>query len=185
MEFTEEQQTKLDQAKEILQELGLPPVQYNDHSPLVFLALANVKPDEAWEVATAPLLPTYVITDFIRNHYGKDYKPNSREMIRRQTLHQFEQARIIDHYQGDPTRPTNSKNNNYSLNQPIIDILKAYHNGDWKQQIEVFKQAVTSHGPVSPKRWIELDQSFRNYKVGLVYVTAFPDRAEFRKMRLI
>jgi hypothetical protein len=61
----------------------------------VFLALANVKPNEAWEVATAPLLPTYVIMDFIRNHYGKDYKHNSRETIRRQTLHQFEQARII------------------------------------------------------------------------------------------
>jgi adenine-specific DNA-methyltransferase len=42
-------------------------------------------------------------------------------------------------------------------------------------------EAVTSHGPVSPKRWIELEQAFKDCKVGLVYVTAFPDRAEFRK----
>jgi len=292
LEFTEEQQTKLKHAKKILQELGLPPAQYNDRSAWVFLALANVKPDEAWAVATAPLLPTYVIMDFIRNHYGKDYKPNSRETIRRQTLHQFEQARIIDRNRDAPKRPTNSKDNNYSLNQPIIDILKDYPNGDWEQKIEEFKQtvpglqalyerrlqkhqipitlpngdviklspgkhnqlhsdivhdfcsrfigedgrllyigdtassrkeggklmylesdyleglgvppmshdklpdvvvydekrewlflieAVTSHGPVSPKRWIELEQAFKDCKVGLVYVTAFPDRAEFRK----
>jgi adenine-specific DNA-methyltransferase len=109
LKFIEEQQTKLEQAKKILQELGLPPAQYNDRSAWVFLALANVKPNERWAVVTAPLLPTYVIMDFIRNHYGKDYKPNSRETIRRQTLHQFEQARIVDRNRDDPTRATNSR----------------------------------------------------------------------------
>ena len=54
MEFTEEQQTRLEQAKEILQELGLPPAQYNDRSAWVFLALANVKPTEPWKIAAAP-----------------------------------------------------------------------------------------------------------------------------------
>ena len=34
---------------------------------------------------------------------------------------------------------------------------------------------------VSPKRWVELEAAFDGCKVGLVYVTAFPDRAEFRK----
>jgi hypothetical protein len=292
LEFTEEQKNKLEEAKQILQELGLPPAQHNDRSAWVFLALANIKPDEAWENATAPLLPTYRIMEFIRSYYGKDYKPNSRETIRRQTLHQFEQARIIDRNRDDPKRPTNSKDNNYSLNQPIIDILEVYPNGDWKQKIEAFNQAapelkalyerstqkyqipitlpngkviklspgkhnelhaaivhdfcsrfigeggrllyigdtassrkeggklmylqsdyleglgilpmshdklpdvvvydekrewlflieaVTSHGPVSPKRRIELEQAFKGCKVGLVYVSAFPDRAEFRK----
>jgi hypothetical protein len=42
-------------------------------------------------------------------------------------------------------------------------------------------EAVTSHGPVSPKRWVELEKAFKDCTVGLVYVTAFPDRAEFRK----
>ena len=42
-------------------------------------------------------------------------------------------------------------------------------------------EAVTSHGPVSPKRWVELEEAFKDCNVGLVYVTAFPDRAEFRK----
>ncbi len=30
-------------------------------------------------------------------------------------------------------------------------------------------EAVTSHGPISPKRWIELEQSFKDCTVGLVY----------------
>lgn len=34
---------------------------------------------------------------------------------------------------------------------------------------------------MSPKRWVEFEEAFKNCKVGLVYVTAFPDRAEFRK----
>ncbi len=42
-------------------------------------------------------------------------------------------------------------------------------------------EAVTNHGPVSPKRWIELEDALRTCKVGRVYVTAFPDRSDFRK----
>ncbi len=36
------------------------------------------------------------IMQFIRKHYDQDYKPNTRETIRRQTLQEFEQARIVD-----------------------------------------------------------------------------------------
>ena len=42
-------------------------------------------------------------------------------------------------------------------------------------------EAVTSHGPVSPKRIIELEEFLKNCKAGKIYVTAFPDFAEFRK----
>ncbi len=42
-------------------------------------------------------------------------------------------------------------------------------------------EAVTSHGPVSPKRIIELEKILENCKAGKVYVTAFPDFKEFRK----
>jgi type II restriction enzyme len=42
-------------------------------------------------------------------------------------------------------------------------------------------EAVTSHGPVSPKRIIELETLLNKCKVGKVYVTAFPDMSEFKK----
>jgi type II restriction enzyme len=41
-------------------------------------------------------------------------------------------------------------------------------------------EAVTSHGPVSPKRQIELQEMFNECAVRLVFVTAFPDFATFK-----
>jgi hypothetical protein len=42
-------------------------------------------------------------------------------------------------------------------------------------------EAVTSHGPVSPKRLLELEEFLRNCKVGKIYVSAFLDISEFKK----
>ncbi len=42
-------------------------------------------------------------------------------------------------------------------------------------------EAVTAHGPVSPKRIVELEILLKDCKVGKVYVTAFPDMTEFKK----
>jgi len=132
-------QMKLAEAKALLTALGLPKAQCNDRSRWVFLALANIEPSDSWNTATAPLLPTVNIMEFIRNEYGMDYKPNSRETIRRQTLHQFEQARVVDRNRDDPARATNSKDNNYSLNQPILDILAVYPHGEWEDRVRCIK----------------------------------------------
>lgn len=42
-------------------------------------------------------------------------------------------------------------------------------------------EAVTSHGPMSPKRVFELEEMLAACPVGLVYVSAFPDMTEFRR----
>lgn len=52
---------------------------------------------------------------------------------------------------------------------------------DEKRQWLFLIEAVTSHGPVSPKRIVELEKFLKDCKVGKVYVTAFPDMAEFKK----
>ena len=126
---------KLNDAKKILRALGLPDKQCNDRSSWVFLALANIKPCDNWEQAASPLLPTYLIMDFIRQYYGKDYKPNSRETVRRQTLHQFEQAMIVTRNRDNPLRATNSKDNNYSLNGQILEIVKNFPNRNWENLV--------------------------------------------------
>jgi hypothetical protein len=45
----------------------------------------------------------------------------------------------------------------------------------------VLIEAVTSHGPVNPKRMIELKKLFRGFKAGPVFVTAFLDRKSMLK----
>jgi len=42
-------------------------------------------------------------------------------------------------------------------------------------------EAVTSHGPMTPKRLFELDNMLKQCTLNKTYVTAFPDFAEFRK----
>ena len=45
----------------------------------------------------------------------------------------------------------------------------------------VLLEAASSHGPVDSKRQAELADLFAQSAAGLVYVSCFPDRAEFRK----
>jgi hypothetical protein len=42
-------------------------------------------------------------------------------------------------------------------------------------------EAVTTHGPVSPKRHVELEKLFEGCKAGKIYVTAFLDFATYKK----
>ena len=144
MSTKKQRDAKLKQSKEILKALGLPKAQHNDRSGWVFLALADIRPESPWGKAASPLLPTVDIMQFIRKHYKQDYKPNSRETIRRQTLHQFEQARIVDRNRDDPSRPTNSKDNNYSLNESILAVLREYPAGEWRRKVEEYKQNSTA-----------------------------------------
>ena len=42
-------------------------------------------------------------------------------------------------------------------------------------------EAVTSHGPVTPKRVEELEDSLNNCTATRIYVSAFPDFRQFRR----
>jgi len=53
------------------------------------------------------------------------------------------------------------------------DVVLHYTDKNWLLLIE----SVTSHGPVDGKRHAELAELFRGSRSGLVYVTAFPNRA--------
>ena len=53
------------------------------------------------------------------------------------------------------------------------DVALNYAEKNWLLLVE----SVTSHGPVDGKRYAELTELFSGAKAGLVYVTAFPNRA--------
>lgn len=59
----------------------------------------------------------------------------------------------------------------------LPDIVLLDRRREWLFLIE----AVTSHGPMSPKRVFELQERLKGKKTGPVFVSAFPDMAEFRK----
>lgn len=277
--------TKRDDAKEILTSLGLPRRQQNERSCLTLLALAELVESTEWSKTKRPLLRIVDIMAWMRDHFDKDYAPNSRETIRRQTIHQFEQAQLVNRNPGDPSRPTNSGNTVYQLTTEATRVIKSFgkrtfasncrkfieqhgklsaaydkardlkkvsatlpggkrvkmspgkHNDLQRQIVEHFAprfapgsvvlylgdtankrlvidksllsrlkipemkhdklpdvvlydenrkwiflvEAVTTHGPISPKRYKELEAVFSKSPCERVYVTAFPDFTTFKK----
>ena len=59
----------------------------------------------------------------------------------------------------------------------LPDIVIYNEPKNWLYLIE----AVTSHGPMSPKRVVELEKFLNKCNAGKIYVSAFPDFSEFKK----
>jgi hypothetical protein len=277
---------KIEEAREILKALGLPPAQYNEMAALTFLAACNIKENDSWaDAARQSLGVTKGIMTFVNEYYGKAYAPNTRETFRRQVLHQFVQARVVDYNPDKPDLPVNSPNAHYALTNEALHVVQSYGTKKWEKALDNFLanigklsevylkgrelnkipvtlqngetirlsagkhnevqaaiveqfaprfanggtllylgdtakkdlfvdekklkdlgipidqhsklpdvviydtkrswlfliEAVTSHGPISPKRLLELEEFLKVCKTGKVYVTAFPNMTEFKK----
>ncbi len=64
--------------------------------------------------------------DWIRDEYGHEYKPNTRETLRRQTLHQFAEAQLVEQNPDQPDRPVNSPNWNYQVPAEALDLIRLF-----------------------------------------------------------
>jgi BsuBI/PstI restriction endonuclease domain/BsuBI/PstI restriction endonuclease HTH domain len=148
---------KIVAAMQILIELGLPRAQQNDRSALTLLALLHLQPEMDWKSVTAPLIGITPIMDWIRQHYGKQYKPNTRETIRRQTMHQFVLAGIALYNPDDPARPVNSPRAVYQVSPEVLALFKNYGKANWAKQVAVFQGDVkTLTAKYARKREMEL-----------------------------
>lgn len=278
---------KIREAQAALDALGLPPAQQIEIAALTLLALVELGPDDSWSAAQRnPRTVSKGIMAFIAERYGKVYAPNTRETVRRQVLHQFLQARLVDYNPFEPDLPTNSPRAHYAINVLALDALRAYGTSVWQEKVGAFVaahgslavayagrrssgklvpltlpdgrrielspgrhnevqkavvelfaprfapdgrllylgdtarktvvmesaalaelglptnehdklpdvvlydaarrwlfliEAVSSHGPMSPKRVIELSERLAGKQAGLVFVSAFPDMATFRR----
>lgn len=105
----------IEAAQQIIKSLGLPRTQQNEHSALCLLALLNLTPSKAWSDAENPLVGITPIMAWVREHYDKEYAPNTRETFRRQTIHQFCDAGIALY---NPDRPVNSPKTVYQI-EPV------------------------------------------------------------------
>jgi type II restriction enzyme len=118
---------KIEEARIILQDLGMPKSQQNDISALTLLALCSIKYNSSWSDAyRSSQTVTKGIMNFIKKEYQKDYAPNTRETFRRQVLHQFVQGEIADYNPDDPNLPTNSPNAHYAITNQALEVVKNY-----------------------------------------------------------
>jgi len=276
---------KIREAIDILECLGMPTAQANERSALSLLALTDMRPDREWSEAESPLIGITPIMSWMRDRYGKVYAPNTRETVRRQTMHQFVSGGIAAYNPDQPSRAVNSPSAAYQITPEALTLVQAYGTAIWEPLVEAFiasgkslaaqyakardmekvpvkipgggelqlspgehselikaivevfgghfvqqpeliyvgdtgqkvgcfdrdalaalgvvvdnhgkmpdvvlydrkrhwlilAEAASSHGPVDGKRHAELAKLFSTAKAGLVYVSAFPDRATMRK----
>ena len=278
--------SKIQEAQVILSELGLPDAQQNEISGYTLLALCNIKEKDNWSKAFRKSHGiSKGIMNFIAENYQKEYAPNTREIFRRQVLHQFVQAGIADYNPDIPGLPVNSPRAHYAISEIALETMKTFKTRNWKRALanfnsnvgalkkryskeremsrvplklsdgqvlllspgkhnevqaavvqefasrfahgssllyvgdtekkdlhidkEILKkigipitehsklpdiviydesknwlyliEAVTSHGPMTPKRIVELEDFLKECKAGKIYISAFPDFSEFKK----
>lgn len=133
---------KIEQAQEILDALGLPKAQQNDRSALTLLALLDLSPAKLWADSTAPLCGITPIMDWFAEHYGKRYAPNTRETVRRQTIHQFMEAGIIVANPDDPARPVNSGKNVYQIESEALELIRTFGSPEWDKNLRTWLTSV-------------------------------------------
>jgi hypothetical protein len=251
---------------------------------LTLLVLAQLSEDTRWMEATSKSVRIHDILAEIATRYERTYAENTRETIRRQVIHQFEQAGIVWRNPDEPGLATNSPRTRYILSNLALETIRQFGTENWAKAVigfheqngtlfDVYRrqreqhqiplrltsgeeyhlspgkhnelqaavveefgprfapgaqvlyvgdtanktlildeatfrklgvalgshdkladvvlfdadrnwlflvEAVTSHGPVSPKRFAELEMMFAACPASRVYVSAFPDFATFR-----
>lgn len=275
--------SKIAEAQALLAALKLPLAQQTEIAALTLLVLAQLDENTSWSDAKRQSLRIHDMMQEMNSRFGRRYAENTRETVRRQVIHQFEQARLVDRNPDEPGLPTNSPRTHYALSDPAIRTIRQYNSLNWETALAEFLEAqeslmeiyqrkrkrelvpltyqdkayhlspgkhnrlqvaivedfgprfapgakllylgdtanksllldedafhelnipltrhdklpdvilydlerkwlylieaVTSHGPVTPKRRVELDEMLDGCLAGLIYVSAFPDFTTFR-----
>jgi hypothetical protein len=152
----------IESAKHILKLLGLPPEQQNDRSALTLLALLNLSPGREWGYAQNPLLGITPIMDWVRQHYGRSYMPNSRETFRKQTMHQFVQAAIALENPDKPDRATNSPRYVYQIEPTTLALLRTFRTPAWETNLNAY---LAEQGTLSARYAKEREQNLVEVKL--------------------
>ena len=277
--------SKLEEARDILGQFGLPSAQQNEISGLTLLALCGLSESDQWSQASKPSRSIHQMLEFMRDTFGRDYAENTREVVRRQVIHQLEHARVVDRNPDNPDLATNSPLTHYGLTDEALLVIRSYQSSEWESELRDFRanqgalrekyqrrrkmreipirissgeefrlspgshnrlqgqiiegfgprfapgatllylgdtadkllhldqeklaqlgviltehdklpdvvlydekrnwlflvEAVTSHGPVSPKRVAELEITLKNCVATRIYVSAFPDFRQFKR----
>lgn len=120
---------KIEEARTFLQLVGMPKAQLADICCLSLLAMAGLTERMSWSEAKNEWIRIHDIIAFSNANYGTTYAENSRETFRKQAMHHFRTAALIE----DNGKATNSPNYRYRLTDETLALL--LHFGGPKQDI--------------------------------------------------
>lgn len=133
---------QIEDARIILESLDFDVERSNERSAMVLLALLELGQDTDWSEAAAPMLGTRAIMDWIRDHYGVEYAANTRETIRRFTLHQFADAMLVQRNPDDPRRPVNSPKTCYQVHPRALEVIRSYETPGFSTLVDTYLSEV-------------------------------------------
>lgn len=76
--------------------------------------------------------------EWFRGNYNRDYAPNTRETVRRQTLHQNVADGIAVYNPDDPSRAVNSPLTVYQISPIALELIHSYKTQKWNDNFAVF-----------------------------------------------
>lgn len=125
---------KMADAKKILEAIGMPNRQQSDICCYTLLALSKQGPNVIWEHSQNDWTRIHDILGFIRDFYHTEYAENTRETIRKDALHHFRNAAIVE----DNGKATNSPNYRYRLTNEAVDLLCSFGTTEWQPKLDLF-----------------------------------------------
>jgi len=142
---------RIDQALKILASLNVPREQQNERSALVLLALLGMTPSKSWVAAADPMLGITEMMNVFRDQFGKEYAPNTRETVRRFTVHQFVQMGLVVANPDDPRRPVNSPANRYQIAPTLLKLARTFGSPVWAESLAAYVAAAGALGRLQPR----------------------------------
>ena len=119
----------------------MPAKQQNLQTALTLLALAGLRRSQQWHsVVTAIPLGITEIMEWMAKHYGKRYRPNTREDVRKFSVQPMVNAALA---MLSGVFATNSQDNRYVLTPEFMLLLQAYGTPAWGLGLESF---IKKHG---------------------------------------
>ena len=125
---------KINEARELLKMLGMPKTQQADICCYVLLEMAGIKPDTLWKDAGNEWIRIHDIIQFANIYYGSTYAENSRETFRKQALHHFRNAALVE----DNGKATNSPNYRYRLTEETLQMVRTFQTSEWQKSVSRF-----------------------------------------------
>lgn len=125
---------KIDEARELLKMFGMPKAQQADICCYVLLAMAGIRQDTNWSNAGNEWIRIHDIIQFANANYGSTFAENSRETFRKQALHHFRNAALVE----DNGKATNSPNYRYRLTEETLQIVRAFQTSEWQKSVNRF-----------------------------------------------
>ena len=131
--------SKIEEMRQLLKKVGMPVKQQAALCCYTLLAMANLKETDRWGTATNEWIRIHDIMQFINVNYGVTYAENSRETFRKQAIHHFRTAALIE----DNGKATNSPNYRYRITIEAMSIIRSIGENGENDAIGYF---IANHG---------------------------------------